>query len=58
MTKGSLIRMHTLTVYRITDREIGRTQEIRDQFDKCGLRMVAMAMLAVPSRKLRWDLVG
>lgn len=47
-----------LTVYRITDREIGRDQRTKDQFDKHDLRMVATAMLAVPTRKLRWSLVG
>ncbi len=59
--KGLTEIMHEkdhLTVYRITDREIGRDQRTRDQFDKYSLRMVATAMLAVPSRKLRWSLVG
>lgn len=44
-----------LTIYRISPREHSTRREVHDQFDEYKLTMLSTAMLAVPSRKLDWD---
>ncbi|MCB1033876.1 MAG: hypothetical protein KDD47_08600 [Acidobacteria bacterium] len=43
-----------LTIYRISPREHATKRKVRDQFDEYALSILSTAMLAVPTRKLRW----